>query len=288
MKLKEYPASLWTSHRLSRLPHDLLHQRPDITLPLIVSLTSIPSRLGRLHLTIRSLLAGAQKPERVVLWLNDALRGALPDSLRRMEGPLFEIRFAGLTSSHRKLVHALAAFPGATIVTCDDDVMYDSTWLVRLHNDHLRHPDSVIAHQCRRISYDEAGSLLPYRQWPTETRTDVAARELMPVGYGGVLYPPDCLHGDVCNADLFLTLAPGADDIWFKAMSLLRGTAVRRSSQPGDKPVPIIGSQSVSLQQTNIGLDRNREQWEAVSAHYSIPRVDRVSATPPGTDLRDA
>ena len=37
----------------------------DITLPLIVSLTSIPSRLGRLHLTIRSLLAGEQKPEKV-------------------------------------------------------------------------------------------------------------------------------------------------------------------------------------------------------------------------------
>ena len=284
MKLKEYPASLWTSHRLSRVPYESLHRPSDITLPLIVSLTSIPSRLGRLHLTIRSLLAGEQKPEKVVLWLNHALRGELPDSLRRMEGPLFEIRFAGLTSSHRKLVHALDAFPGATIVTCDDDVMYDATWLVRLHNDHRRYPDSVIAHQCRRIAYDDTGSLLPYRQWPTETRTDVTSPNLMPVGYGGVLYPPDCLHRDVGNADLFLSLAPDADDIWFKAMSLLRGTAVRRSSQPGDKPVPIIGSQAVSLRKTNIGLDRNREQWEAVSAHYSIPRLVGVSAAPPPTD----
>lgn len=284
MKLKEFPASLRTSRRLSRLPYDLLHRRSATPLPLMVSLTSIPSRLGRLHLTIRSLLAGEQKAVKVVLWLNHALRGAVPDSLGRMEGPLFEIRFAGLTSSHRKLVHALDAFPGTTIVTCDDDVMYDSTWLVRLHDDHRRHPDSVIAHQCRRISYDEAGSLLPYRHWPTETRTDVASPNLMPVGYGGVLYPPDCLFRDVCNADLFLTLAPVADDIWFKAMSLLRGTSVRRSSQPGDKPVPIIGSQAVSLQKANIGLDRNREQWEAVSAHYSIPRLDGVSATPPLAD----
>ena len=284
MKLKEYPASLRTSYRLSRLPYERLHRRSETTLPLIVSLTSIPSRLDRLHLTIRSLLAGEHKPEKVVLWLNHALSGALPASLARMEGPLFEIRFAGLTSSHRKLVHALDAFPNATIVTCDDDVMYDSTWLVRLHDDHRRHPDSVIAHQCRRISYDAAGSLLPYREWPTESRTDLTLPNLMPVGYGGVLYPPDCLFRDVCNADLFLTLAPGADDIWFKAMSVLRGTAVRRSSQPGAKPVPIIGSQTVSLRKANIGLDRNREQWEAVSAHYSIPRLDGVAATPPLAD----
>lgn len=279
MKLKEYPASLRTGHRLSRLPYELLHRRSGSMLPVIVSLTSIPSRLGRLHLTIHSLLAGEQKAEKVVLWLNHALRGALPDSLERMVGPLFEIRFAGLTSSHRKLVHALDAFPGATIVTCDDDVMYDSTWLVRLHDDHRRYPEAVIAHQCRRISYDDAGALLPYRQWPTETRTDVTAPNLMPIGYGGVLYPPDRLHRDVCNADLFMALAPGADDLWFKAMSVLRGTTVRRSSQPGDKPVPIIGSQSVSLQKTNIRLDRNREQWAAISAHYSIPRLDRESAT---------
>ena len=49
--------------------------------------------------------------------------------------------------------------------------------------------------------------------------------------------------------------------------------------QPGDKPVPVIGSQTVALRKTNIRLDRNRKQWEAVSAHYAIPRVDRVAAS---------
>ena len=270
MKLKEYPASLLASRRLSRLAYDQLHRRSDAPLPLIVSLTSIPSRLGSLHLTVRSLLAQEQKAEKVVLWLNPALRDELPGSLTRLAGPLFEIRFAGLTSSHRKLVHALDAFPHTTIVTCDDDVMYDATWLARLHTDHRTHPDAIIAHQCRRISYDESGAVLPYRRWPTESRAGVTSPDLMPVGYGGVLYPPDCLFGDVCNAELFLKLAPDADDIWFKAMSLLRGTPVRRSSQPGDKPVPVIGTQRVSLRKTNIRLDRNREQWEAVSAHYAI------------------
>ena len=276
MKLKEYPASLLASRRLARLSHEQLHRRSGTTLPLIVSLTSIPSRLRTLHLTIRSLLARERQAEKVVLWLNNALRDALPDSLARLEGPLFEIRFAGLTSSHRKLVHALDAFPGRTIVTCDDDVMYDSTWLARLHDDHRRHPDAIIAHQCRRISYDDAGAVLPYREWPTESRVDVTSPDLMPVGYGGVLYPADSLFRDVCNAELFLKLAPQADDIWFKAMSLLRGTHVRRSAKPADKPVPVIGSQTVSLQRTNIRLDRNRAQWEAVAAHYGIQRPDSL------------
>ena len=92
----------------------------------------------------------------------------------------------------------------------------------------------------------------------------------MPIGYGGVLYPPHTLFHEVQNRDLFLRLTPRADDLWFKAMSYLAGTQTRRSSQPGQKPIPILGSQKISLQKTNVKKDGNFVQWLALSEHYGF------------------
>ena len=271
MKLKEYPLSAATAWRLRRLDAHALVAPKVTSAPVIVSLTSIPSRLNSIHLTIRSLLSQTVKPEKIVLWLNDGLRGAIPRSLDELTGKVFEIRYSGLTCSHRKLVHSLQAFPSRTIVTCDDDVMYVSTWLEKLLADHHRYPDAIIAHECRMITRDPAtGELKSYKEWPTVTEAGVSSARLLPIGYGGVLYPPGALAADTCNADLFLRLAPRADDLWFKAMSYLQGTPVRRCSATERKPIPIIGSQAVSLLKTNVREDGNRLQWQAICAHYGL------------------
>jgi hypothetical protein len=44
-----------------------------------------------------------------------------------------------------------------------------------------------------------------------------------PTGVGGILYPPKCFHKDIADKELFLKLAPNADDIWFWAMACLIG-----------------------------------------------------------------
>lgn len=271
MKLKEYPLSATTAWRLRRLDARTLAAPAPAPAPVIVSLTSIPGRLKNIHLTVRSLLSQTVKPEKIVLWLNDALRDAIPQSLGELTGEVFEIRYSGLTCSHRKLVHSLQTFPGRTIVTCDDDVLYATTWLEKLLADHRRYPDAIIAHECRMITRDPAtGELKPYKEWPTVIEAGVTSASLLPIGYGGVLYPPQALAADTCDADLFLRLAPRADDLWFKAMSYLQGTPVRRCSATERKPIPIIGSQAVSLLKTNVREDGNRLQWQAICAHYGL------------------
>ena len=40
------------------------------------------------------------------------------------------------------------------------------------------------------------------------------------------MYPPDSLYKDVLNENLFMQLAPKADDIWFWAMALLNNTKI--------------------------------------------------------------
>lgn len=273
MKLKEYLPSLLESLRVRRLNRDELVQPVADPLPVVVSMTSIPARLGILHLTVRSLLNQTRKPEKIVLWLHRDLRGTLPESLSELEGPVFETRYVDLECPHRKLIHSIAAFPDRVVVTCDDDMIYDPTWLERLYADHRQFPHSIIAHECRRIARDEAGELLPYRRWPTVRVRGINGKALIPTGYAGVLYPPGALLPEALNVELFMRLAPTADDLWFKAMSLLNGTEVRRSSAPGPKPRLIIGSQRVSLMRTNVREDSNRQQWQAICNHFGR-RID--------------
>lgn len=64
MKLKELPGSLWMAWKLKRLPRDQLINEQHATIPVIISLTSIPSRLDTLHLVIRSLLTQTSRAEK--------------------------------------------------------------------------------------------------------------------------------------------------------------------------------------------------------------------------------
>lgn len=201
--------------------------------------------------------------------MNHDLARTMPNNLLSLEGDIFEIRYRQQHCSHRKLIFALQEFPQDVIVTCDDDVMYDKIWLELLYKESLGYPNEIIAYNCREISYG-VGGVLPYRQWPYTKERGRTSKMFLPIGCYGVLYPVDSLHPDVINQKLYLKLAPKADDLWFKAMSLLQGVAVRRASQICKYPIPIIGAKGNSLAKSNIANDGNRLQWEAICNHYKI------------------
>ncbi len=268
MKVKEIPGALWREWqvRWRGVPRDPRPPEAEV----IVSLTSIPSRLSVVPLTVLSVLQGTVQPEKIVLWLNDELKGSLPRRLANLERRIerFEIRYSPLNCSHRKLVHSLEAFPGKNIVTCDDDSLYAPDWLENLVADHQEFPNDVIGNRVRQIRTDAQGELLPYKQWTYATDPGSTAGNYMPTGYGGVLYPPRCLHADVTDAEQYLALTPTADDLWFKAMSWLEGTESRLATDPGDKPITMLRSQSVALLKSNVREDRNRSQWSSLIEQY--------------------
>ncbi|MEL6918857.1 MAG: glycosyltransferase, partial [Bacteroidota bacterium] len=243
-------------------------QREEV--PIVISLTSIPSRLNIVHIVIRSLLNQDVRPKKIILWLNNDLIDHIPYKLKKLEGNTFEIGFSELTCSHRKLVHALETFPKEIIVTCDDDLIYTSSWLRRLYQEHKKNGTSIIANQTRYISYDEQGTLLPYRKWVYDNKTVFNKDAVLPIGAGGVLYPVNSLFKMVCDRELFLKLTPKADDLWFKAMSFLQGTTSITSKNAKGKPVPILGSQWESLKKSNVDQDKNRVQWNLVAQHFDI------------------
>lgn len=270
MKLKQYWPSWREAQRLKRLPLTQLQSAIETPLPVTVSLTSIPSRLQTLHLTIRSLLAQTCRPHKVLLWLHQDLARDLPLALRELEGDVFEIRFVSLTCSHRKLIHTLEACPNAVVVTCDDDMMYAPTWLAHLYEHHLNNPMAIMANECRQITRGDDGQLLPYQQWPRLKHGQTSDRPLLPIGYAGVLYPPRVLNQRVHDVELFLRLAPKADDLWFRAMAFLNQSVVAHTPTAYPPPRPIIGSQTISLLKTNVNEDGNRQQWSALVDFFGI------------------
>lgn len=270
MKIKELPAIFYRSAQLLAASRSLAaSQGRDRVLPVAVSLTSIPSRVNLLHLTILSILDGLARPEKIILWLNESLRDQLPEKLSRLQGACFEIRFAPGSSSHRKLVFALQEMPSATLVTCDDDVMYPRDWLSSLYAEHRARPNCIVGHTCRAIAYSEDGELLPYRHWK-HAAPGACGREIMPVGVGGVLYPPGSLHHEVLNAELYMRLAPRADDLWFKVMAVLQGTLSCSSVNPPAEPLPCPLFSDKSLGDSNVKLDMNRVQLNDICSHYGI------------------
>lgn len=268
MKARELPASLYHSLRLR---FGSWGQPRGEVLPLRVTLTVIPSRLHALDIVLKSLLAQTTPPERILVWLHEGMRGTLPRRVRTLIGDTVRVDYVPGTSSHNKLVHAVAAEPDAVFVTCDDDMIYPAEWLERLWRDHLEHPEAVVANDVRMIRTDGDYRPRPYAAWRLAAAEErLTAPAFMGVGWAGVLYPPRCFHPDVTDASRYLELTPRADDLWFKAMSHLAGTPVYRARHTGTAPIPIGLTQRVSLKGANVSEDRNRVQWEAVADAYGI------------------
>jgi hypothetical protein len=270
MKLTLIPRALYTAWKVGHVDERVLFSSSRPTAPVIASLTSIPTRLSTLHLTIRSILLQTARPKKILLWLHEDLRSRIPPALQTLVGDVFEIRFVDTTCPYRKLVHTLALHPDEVIVTCDDDEIYDRHMIENLYRDHVAFPRDVIAHECREIRCDAEGKLRPYSEWTEQKARGVTSPRIMSIGYGGVLYPPRCLHGDVLRRDLFMALSPRNDDLWFKAMSYLNGTTTRRCSSPVPKPIGILGTQRVALKHTNVRGTGNLEQMQAICDHYGI------------------
>jgi len=273
MKLKEIPKSVYHSLRLRSLSAEKLRNGHGDTAPVVVTLTAIPSRMARLDLVIRSLLDQELVPSKILLWLPESLRGPLPKKLEELLGDRFEIAYTPLTCPHKKLIHTLERYPDLPAVTCDDDMIYPRMWLKELYETYLQKQECITAHQLRTIRTGEDGLPLPYSEWVLPAGEAPNPRALLAIGAGGVLYPPGCLDPRVQDSQLFLDLCPRADDLWFKAMSLLAGTCIRGTRRTSGEPIPIIGSQKTSLKKTNIGQDGNRLQWLRLVEHFGL-RLD--------------
>lgn len=207
---------------------------PDVT----VSITSYAKRVKNVHHTIISLLSQSCRPDRLKLWLaeDEYSRATLPLHLLQLEQYGLEIGFCQDIGSYKKLLPTLECCPDDIVITFDDDVIYPPDQIEQLLKGYEQYPNSIICHRAHRIIKNNIGKPLPYAKWELDSTQPNLSDDLLPVGIGGVLYPPHSLHKEVFNQQAFMQLCPTADDLWFKAMSLKANVKVKLV----DAPLPYI------------------------------------------------
>jgi hypothetical protein len=269
------------SHEMS-LAHGSGVNEPERAPRFIISLTSYPARTNELHYTLHSLLSQTFKPDKIVLWLNEK---QFPDHEKGLPDSILSMVNRGLTicfyehdfRSFLKLVPSLQHYPDDVIITVDDDICYGPTWLEQLVKAYDKDPVAVHACMAREIELRPDGKPRSYRKWHHYCfyrRPRGNAVLVFPLGCGGVLYPPHCLHGDILDPGLFMALAPSADDIWFWAMRVLKGTPAKLVGHRfreltyvnAERELGLTGQSK--LTSFNIQEGGNDRQFEAVLGHY--------------------
>ncbi len=241
-------------------------------IPLILSLTSYPGRMSTLHFTLNTLLNQTLKPDRLILWLaKEQFPGGerrVPRKVRKLEKYGLEIRWWHDIKSYKKLIPALSSFSDALIVTADDDFFYPPTWLESLFNAWCDQPDIIHCQRAHRIKISPGGQIAPYDEWEKVTANRDSSLMTFPTTGGGVIFPPGSLHPDVIKEDLFMTLAPTADDIWFWACAAVKGVPAQLvSGYIGQFPF-IEGSQENGLWKTTNIFGQNDISLKKIMDHF--------------------
>lgn len=241
---------------------------------IIVSLTTYGKRIYDVALTIESIMNQTQLANEIILWLDYSFKDkVLPTSLIRQQARGLKIRFCEDIRSYKKLIPAMKEFPNDVIITVDDDLLYEYDLLEHLISAYQKDHRYIYAHRQHKILMRDSYEFMPYRDWKQcqcILTPDVMA---FPTGGGGTLYPPHSFDNDVFDESTFMEICPTADDVWFKAMALKKGTlscGVFSHNYNGDFIVnPTV--QDIGLFNVNtVGGHLNDCQLKAVFDKYDL------------------
>lgn len=239
----------------------------------IISLTSFPARIDNVWITIETLLNQSVKPARIQLYLAEE---QFPDgdlSFKEITRKRFEqqklrgleVIYCDDLRPHKKYYYAMKDNPDNIVITVDDDMLYPENLVDELLRAHKKYPDSVVCEYAHKITFDENGKLIDYWNWPDVTgdwtKPDM---RILPVGCGGVLYPPHCLDERVFDKDKLREICLSTDDLWLKVMELLKGTKAAVVKPGGMIYFDIVGTRKSSLQHSNCEGNNNNRVLEKI------------------------
>lgn len=249
-----------------------LNDRNDNEKKIIISLTSFPKRINKIWIVIESLLRQSCKPDKIILWLSVEQFSSLhdlPKKLLRQRSRGLEIRLCeGDLRSHKKYYYSFKEYTNDIIITVDDDVIYNSKIISELYNTHLKYPNAV----CCNLAVDilvKDKSFLPYIKWKYTKFILKPSYALLPIGVGGVLYPPNSLYKDVLNIELFKENCFLADDIWLNVMCRINNTLVVKTKL-NSYFLPVFYIDNVTLNSINDTLGKNDIQLDKLRNYYLV------------------
>lgn len=230
----------------------------------VVSLTTHGPRLQKVFIAIEAIGRGLSKPSRLLLWLDEELRGKpLPDTLRRLQSRGLDVRYCRNLGPHKKyypFVESESDFV-VPLVTADDDVIYPEYWLDELMAAFRARPECINCFRAQRIGVTPEG-LLPYSSWQAN-RGDTPSHLAFSTGVSGVVFPPRFVATLKRRRTEFESCCPRADDIWLNVMALRSGYKVRQVREAPIHFVAIMGTQRSSLNRSNVKEGGNDKQLAA-------------------------
>ena len=264
--------------QIEQLPLGMLHRNNDES-DIIVSLTSYGHRLEDVApYAIYTMFCQTRMPNRIVLWLDNEHWNDdnLPPLIKRLQKSGLEVYYCEDIKSYKKLIPSLKMFPNNPIVVIDDDSYYDKDlvkWLVEAYE----HSDKrTVFATCAKIPEKRNGRYIPYAEWKNDQYADENT-EVSLIGCGGGIYPPGIFDEEILKDEVFMKLAPTADDLWFWVQEMRNGISVRLTPKFGyhllrsvNKIEDFDVSNSDNLTLTNVVQGRNTQQFEALLQYYMM------------------
>lgn len=242
---------------------------------LTVSLTSIPSRIDKLWITIESLLRQTYKPDRIILWLaEDEFQDVkLPEKLEQQKKRGLQVRYCEDLRSYKKFYDAVLEYPDDYIVTVDDDIIYAEDMLEILVKTYRNNPGSIVCHRSHYI-VKRRGELRPYNEWITyndrEKNVDTHSFYNFFTSGAGTLFPVFRLRREILRKDAFMELAPYADDVWLNFCAWISGVKTVNTKGILGHIITIKSSSDNGLARANVFYKRNDEQIRRVLDYLKI------------------
>ena len=199
---------------------------------IIVSLTTFPERINKIHIVINQLLTQTVKPDKLILWLAE---NQFPNKEKDLPEKLLKLKDYGLTiawcedlRSYKKLIPTLRDYKNEIIITYDDDIYYEKDSIEKLFKAYLKDKNCIHANRYSKLYFKKDSWKLYkaknlYFDLNSNKKPDYKNTI---IGCGGVLYPPNSLSQEVLNVEKFKSLIPTQDDIWFWAMAVLNQTKI--------------------------------------------------------------
>lgn len=244
---------------------------------IIVSLTSFPERIDKLHLCINSILRQTRPANKVILWLANTQfesKNDLPHKILELEKKGLEIRFCDDLRSYKKIYYTAQLYSDNTIITADDDTLYPEYWIEEMVKTSKKYPNCVVCYRAHEM-ISNGKYFAPYKEWNGLSK-DIKGPELflMPTGVGGVLYPP----GYFCNVDFdyekIKCICPTADDLWLRVIGIKNKYAVVKVYTNSKEWFTIKDSQKKSLFSINTqGEELNDKALKNLIDYFGIDLV---------------
>lgn len=244
---------------------------------IIISLTSFPARMDKIHLCLKSLLIQTLKPDKIVVYLgkDEFTNIELPNKVCELMKYGVEFRFVEDLKPHTKYYYAIQEFPNSIVITVDDDVYYEPHLVEDLYKYHTKFPHDVICTRAHKMKIVNS-KLVSYNAWEFETR-DVGREShlFFATGVGGVLYPVNCLCEETFNVSNIKKLSLRQDDVWLKMMEVISKTKVFIIPPRSLKYViGIWNSEKITLNSSNVGQNKNDIYISNVMTEYNIKSDD--------------